>query len=119
MMFKNPFSFKGRIRRTEYGLSYIIYLLLYYITAYATFGLGDIGTVIFLGIFFVLFWFYIAQSAKRCHDRGNSGWYQLIPFYPLWLLFADGDVGPNRYGPNPKNIGNFEEIDEIGKFQDN
>ena len=24
-MFKNPFSFEGRIRRTEYGLSVIIY----------------------------------------------------------------------------------------------
>jgi uncharacterized membrane protein YhaH (DUF805 family) len=26
-MFKKPFSFKGRIRRTEYGISFIIYVV--------------------------------------------------------------------------------------------
>jgi len=26
-MFKNPFSFDGRIRRTEYGVSFIIYVV--------------------------------------------------------------------------------------------
>jgi uncharacterized membrane protein YhaH (DUF805 family) len=26
-MFKNPFSFDGRIRRTEYGLTIIIYVI--------------------------------------------------------------------------------------------
>jgi uncharacterized membrane protein YhaH (DUF805 family) len=42
----------------------------------------------------------LAQGAKRCHDRGNSGWYQLIPFYSLWMLFAEGDQQANSYG-NP------------------
>lgn len=28
-MFKNPFSFNGRIKRTEYGISFVIYLSLY------------------------------------------------------------------------------------------
>ena len=26
-MFKNPFSFEGRIRRTEYGITFIIYVI--------------------------------------------------------------------------------------------
>jgi uncharacterized membrane protein YhaH (DUF805 family) len=47
-------------------------------------------------------WFLWAQGAKRCHDRGNSGFFQLIPFYIFWMLFAEGDPEPNEYGNSPK-----------------
>ncbi|HMG84041.1 MAG TPA: DUF805 domain-containing protein [Ferruginibacter sp.] len=113
-MFKNPFSFNGRIRRTEYCLSIIIYVIVVSIiqliasrgTWFAIIaGLGAIPLV----------WFLIAQGAKRCHDRGNSGWYQIIPFYSLWMMFANSEHGINEYGLNPKGIGNTDEIDEIGK----
>jgi uncharacterized membrane protein YhaH (DUF805 family) len=30
-MFSSPFSFEGRIRRTEYGISMIIYAVLYFV----------------------------------------------------------------------------------------
>lgn len=97
-MFANTFSFDGRIRRTEYGLSFIIYLVLYAIV---------IGLVKASGIFLIayipLLWFLWAQGAKRCHDRGNSGWYQLIPFYVFWLLFAEGDKLKNEFGNPAKN----------------
>ncbi|MDR0798218.1 MAG: DUF805 domain-containing protein, partial [Dysgonamonadaceae bacterium] len=63
-------------------------------------------------------WFLWAQGAKRCHDRDRTGWYQMIPFYFLWLIFADGEYGENDYGPNPKGLGNYEEdINEL--FPDN
>ncbi len=64
--------------------------------------------------FIPLLWFLIAQGAKRCHDRGNSGWYQFIPFYVFWLIFADGESGKNEYGLNPKNMRDLDEINEIG-----
>jgi uncharacterized membrane protein YhaH (DUF805 family) len=54
-----------------------------------------------------MLWFLWAQGAKRCHDRGNSGFYQIIPFYGFWMLFADSEKGVNEYGPNPKGIGNI------------
>lgn len=121
-MFKAPFSFNGRIRRLEYGLSYLIYLVfalpfnIYLRMSENSYG-GPSGTV--LVIFFILLipflWFMLAQGAKRCHDRGNSGWFQLIPFYGLWMLFADSENGPNEYGPNPKGQGNYNSINEIGK----
>jgi len=117
-MFKNPFSFDGRIRRTEYGLSYLIYLV-FSVPFNLYFRSNEDPSAIVSVLFFVIlipfFWFLIAQGAKRCHDRGNSGWYQLIPFYSLWMLFADSEIGDNQYGLNPKGIGNRSPIDDIGK----
>jgi len=117
-MFKNIFSFKGRIRRTEYGLSYLIYLAIYLSLAAFVDQFKDWGSLLLVVGIIPIYWFLLAQGAKRCHDRGNSGWYQIIPFYALWMLFADSDDGENQYGPNPKGIGNtiaFDEINEIGK----
>lgn len=72
--------------------------------------------LLFLLLFPTAIWFLYAQAAKRSHDVGYSGWYIFIPFYNLYLLFADSEFGENRYGPNPKNLGNNgPEIDQIGK----
>lgn len=63
----------------------------------------SIGASIFVLLSFIpMIWFMWAQSCKRCHDRGNSGWYLIIPFYFFVLLFGDGDVDTNEYGDNPK-----------------
>lgn len=102
IMFKAPFSFSGRIRRTEYGISLIINSILnFFLTAIIGSTNGD--AAILLVLYIPMLWFIWAQGAKRSHDRGNSGWYQLIPFYPLVLLFGEGEIGPNRYGEDPKN----------------
>jgi uncharacterized membrane protein YhaH (DUF805 family) len=78
-MFKNPFSFEGRIRRTEYGLSFIIYAVIAAIINVAIITIRDAG--IFGLAYIPLLWFLWAQGAKRCHDVGNNGWWQIIPFY--------------------------------------
>jgi uncharacterized membrane protein YhaH (DUF805 family) len=111
-MFQKPFSFEGRIRRTEYGLSFIIYGVgagIAQVIAKA----GGAAAVAFIA-FIPLVWFLWAQGAKRCHDRGNSGFYQLIPFYALWMLFGDSEDGVNEYGANPKGIGNEAEAVKEG-----
>jgi uncharacterized membrane protein YhaH (DUF805 family) len=110
-MFKNPFSFDGRIRRTEYGLSHLMANFGLFIIAFI-FGLiggslnadDDSITASLVLVYIPYFWFIWAQGSKRCHDLGNSGWWQLIPLYGLWLLFQDGQPGPNQYGENPKGI---------------
>ncbi|MFL1013643.1 DUF805 domain-containing protein [Flavisericum labens] len=114
-MFKNPFSFKGRIRRLEYGLSYLAYMIFanFADLIYLTLDI-QISEIINLIILLPSVYFILAQGAKRCHDRGNSGWYQIIPFYVFWMVFADSDYGPNEYGDNPKDNGNHDPIEEIG-----
>ena len=103
-MFNNPFSFDGRIRRSEYGLSFIIYCFAAVVIRLMVASNRDLA-IFFIG-YIPLLWFLWAQGAKRCHDVGNSGWWQLIPFYPLWLIFQDGQAGVNQYGENPKGIQN-------------
>ncbi|MEJ5964227.1 DUF805 domain-containing protein [Pedobacter immunditicola] len=102
-MFASPFSFNGRIRRTEYWLTFVAVNLLFFVVEAMGGGSssGDNNLLIFI-IFIPAFWLMIAQNAKRCHDRGNSGWFQIIPFYGLWMAFAGGDPFGNEYGPNPK-----------------
>lgn len=106
-MFKAPFSFKGRIRRTEYCLS----ILIYYGAAYIFMRMCENGYIgntesdanMALLIYIVAsYWFLLAQGTKRCHDRGNPWFFQIIPFYGLWMMFADGEPYDNRFGPDPK-----------------
>lgn len=101
-MFSNPFSFNGRIRRLEYGISFIIYVFIaVFVNAILESG-GDETAI--LGLAYIpMLWFLWAQGAKRCHDLGNNGWWQIIPFYGLWMLFQNGQPGLNKYGVNPKN----------------
>jgi uncharacterized membrane protein YhaH (DUF805 family) len=96
-MFVAPFSFEGRIRRLEYGISTIIYYIVYLIVLGISTELPIMGLIII-----PIIWFILAQGAKRCHDRGNSGWYQIIPFYVFWMLFAEGDSNNNEYGNSTK-----------------
>jgi uncharacterized membrane protein YhaH (DUF805 family) len=72
-MFKAPFSFDGRIRRMEFGISFIIYIIGLVIQE-VIIGSGDgTGAILSFIIIIPLIWFLWAQGAKRCHDLGRSG----------------------------------------------
>lgn len=109
---------KGRISRFEY-LTYILLIL-------GTFGLtsfkynsgllaalnntiiGDILEICilaFLLICFVMAIAFFCQSARRCHDLNKSGWFQFVPLFHLWLLFAKGDANENQYDINNISTG--------------
>jgi uncharacterized membrane protein YhaH (DUF805 family) len=109
-MFKNPFSFDGRIRRMEYGLTFIIYIVCYF-AALALIGTAGAGTAIGVLMLIPIAWFVWAQGAKRCHDIGRTGWIQIVPFYVFFLLFQDGDDGTNSYGQNPKYPDQMDVLD--------
>ena len=108
-MFKNMFSFYGRIRRTEFCLSLLIFWGGYF--AILIFSEGFDGEKIALLGFIPLIWFRLTQAAKRCHDLGNSGWWQIIPFYVFWLMFQEGNIGYNKYGESPKPPKQFSGFD--------
>jgi uncharacterized membrane protein YhaH (DUF805 family) len=103
-MFQNPFSFEGRIRRSEFVLS----LIAFYIASFLIIimiGNGDPPLLRIFGFAYIpALWFLWAQGVKRCHDLDKSGWWLIIPYYFLWMLFEDGKPGPNEYGDNPKGL---------------
>ncbi len=98
-VFRKAFSFNGRIRRKEYGISMIIYAALYILLLISMKYTGPLLGVVFIP----MIWFLWAQGAKRCHDVGKNGFWQIIPFYFLILLFVDGEPYDNQYGANPKD----------------
>jgi uncharacterized membrane protein YhaH (DUF805 family) len=98
-MFSNPFSFDGRIRRTEYGISLIIF---FFIAVFVNPLVQSREFPIVTLAYIPMYWFLWAQGAKRCHDLGNNGWWQIIPFYALWMIFQNGQPEINEYGRNPK-----------------
>lgn len=95
---------KGRITRMEYFISLILFfivdtpLLLGFKYFEIEFIKGTFACLSMIPLAFILI-----QGAKRCHDRGNRGLYQFIPFYVLVMILGDSDYGINKYGPNPKN----------------
>jgi len=106
-------SFDGRITRSAYWLKFVLpYLVIAVVLGIvdAILGLQAEGVGLLGGLFgLAAIWPSIAVGAKRCHDRGRSGWFQLILLIPVagvvWLLvelgFLRGTVGENRFGPDP------------------
>lgn len=100
MTFSHFLTFKGRCRRSEYFMVSVLCNAI--IGALRNMSMGD--TVFSVLLLLVILYVYISTAVRRSHDRGNSGFYILIPFYTLYLLFADSEPGVNKYGNNPKGI---------------
>ncbi|CAL2107691.1 Uncharacterized membrane protein YhaH, DUF805 family [Tenacibaculum sp. 190524A02b] len=127
---KNYFNFSGRIQRKEFwtftliNLTVLI-LLIFFITQEDYFNTTDnFGFLVTLFSLFIIFIIIPQVSAcvRRLHDTNRSGWWWFIRFVPiignLWLLILlieDSHPGKNKWGDNPKGIGNDTAIDLIGK----
>ncbi|MFT4535304.1 MAG: uncharacterized membrane protein YhaH (DUF805 family) [Saprospiraceae bacterium] len=106
-------TFEGRARRSEYWYFYLFTLIASFVAGFFDGMLGL--SIISLAVTFGLIIPSIAAACRRMHDVGKSGWFMLIPFYNLFLAVTPGDVGPNQYGPDPKNeagVGNSEVLDD-------
>jgi uncharacterized membrane protein YhaH (DUF805 family) len=100
----NPFSFAGRISRLEYVISALMSPCAVMLSFIPERSGTWISLVLFIAFYTLLCWFNFGQGCKRCHDIGRSGWMQLIPLYSLYLLFAQGNKGANKYGPDPESV---------------
>lgn len=102
---KKLFSFSGRITKSNFGLHCLVYIVFNGTFRAVAFN-PSVGDSKLPLLFFILMipmtWVFLAAGAKRCHDLGRNGFYQLIPFYSIVLLIKDGQLYPNEYGPNPE-----------------
>lgn len=92
-------EFNGRATRAEYWWFYLFTLLVGWGS-----GIADSSGTLSLLVNLALLLPTIAAAARRLHDTGRSGWWQLIAFtviglIPLiWWLASQGDDGDNAHG---------------------
>ncbi|MGR3363884.1 MAG: DUF805 domain-containing protein [Maritimibacter harenae] len=109
-------EFNGRARRSEFWWFILFVVIVSAIlslidTALFEGVLQDIGP---LSAIFSLITIIpsIAVTARRLHDIGRSGWWQLLFLIPLigfivivYWAAQKGTDGPNEYGPDPLATG--------------
>ena len=106
--FKKYADFSGRATRTQYWMFILIFMIIYIALAMLD---AFLGTFVLAAIFnLALLVPSISIAARRLHDTGRTGWWQLIIFIPLigiivLLVFLVQDSHPdNEYGANPKAV---------------
>lgn len=108
-------DFNGRARRKEYWMFVLFNLIITYGIIFLAMGIEVPELAILSTIYsFAVLVPSIAVGVRRMHDVGKSGWYLLIPIYSLILALTDSEEGDNKWGENPKGIGNNKAIDQIG-----
>ncbi len=123
-------DFSGRARRKEYWMFVLFHcIIVIFIMCLGFYLNGDtyndepnytLMTIVGAYILVTLIP-SIAVTVRRLHDIGKSGTWYFISFIPyiggFWLLILtcmDGENKPNKWGENPKGIGNDTLINQIG-----
>ncbi|MDQ4116118.1 MAG: DUF805 domain-containing protein [Actinomycetota bacterium] len=117
-------DFSGRARRTEFwmfvlfnAIAIVILTILDNLLGLSNSSMGGGAVYVSAGILTGIYQLAVlvpslAVGARRLHDTGRSGWWQLIGLIPLvgaivLIVFwaTDGDPAPNQHGVNPKQVG--------------
>ncbi len=111
---QNYFNFSGRARRKEYWMFVLFNVIFAIVAVIADNMIGTASRELGYGIIYGLYFLAtiipsLAVTIRRLHDTGKSGWYFLLGFIPfvggiilLVFMVTAGDVGENKYGPDPK-----------------
>ena len=106
--------FRGRARRREYWIFLAVNVMITIMLIMIDAAVGTFDAEIGLGLLSGVYTFAVlipslAVGARRLHDTDRSGWWLLISFIPvvgpivlLVFLVLRGQIGPNRFGPDPK-----------------
>mgnify|MGYP001217622474 CR=1 FL=1 len=101
------FNFDGRARRQEFWM----FTLISFVIAVV---LAIVGSIVKFQYLINLYQLAVllpslGVGARRLHDTGKSGWWQLIGIVPIigvivLIVFwaKDSDPGDNQFGSNPK-----------------
>lgn len=99
-------TFTGRATRQQYWMFILFYIIFYVVAAVID---SILGTMLLTTIYaLALLIPSIAIAARRLHDTGRSGWWQLISLIPLIgaiiliVFLVQDSEADNDYGPNPK-----------------
>lgn len=128
-------QFRGRARPKEYWM-FVLFLVLCFLlvsilesilglsrtehwvhrgpwwagAGYSTRG-GPLTGLLALAVFIP----WLAVAVRRLHDTDRRGWWLLIAFFPiigsivlLVFFIMSGTRGPNRFGPDPVEVGEPE-----------
>lgn len=113
---KNKYAvFDGRAQRQEFWYFFLFNLLISIAMSVVDQVTGafneQTGAGLFSGLYALAMLIpSLAVGARRLHDTGRSGWWQLLSLIPvlgvLILIFffvQDSQSGDNQYGTNPKS----------------
>ncbi|MFM8620873.1 MAG: DUF805 domain-containing protein [Candidatus Nanopelagicaceae bacterium] len=78
-------DFKGRSNRKQY-LSFLLFYILVDLFINLANPNGTTINAIIMGAMIVPL---IAVEIRRSHDVGKSGWWILVPFYSIYLMFKE------------------------------
>ena len=104
---KHYADFNGRAGRQEYWMFILIWILIsiaFGVVVEFVSVVSVLHIIVSLGILIPS----IALAARRLHDSGKSGWWQLVALIPfvgiiilIVLMVLPSDEGENQYGPHP------------------
>ena len=103
--FKQYADFNGRTKRKDYWMFVLFYLLFNIAAKLLDWSLNvDFVSVIYS---LILLLPCLSMSARRLHDTGRTGWWQLIMLIPiigllvLIYFYIQNSQGDNQYGYKP------------------
>lgn len=103
---RNTFTLQGRVSRAEFRRILPLWyggLILLGLTNGALEESEYVGLAVASGLASLIFGLggmvtMFTATVRRLHDADSSGWWVLIPFVDLAMLFPKGDAGHNRFG---------------------
>ncbi len=90
-------NFNGRASRREFWNFYFFYIVIMFLSGFigGLSGFENLSGLVFVAMIVPL----LSCGARRMHDVGKSGWFQIVPIYNLFLL-----VQPSLSNPKEGNL---------------